>query len=237
MPPSKQPGTPPQKTFSPGGDGASCAEALKPRRMSGSFHADLTLRFRPLTGGAGGRYIRFMNDRAPLLSRAVRGKKGFRTAVFVLVLAAAAAGPAAAQQAVILVRHAEKADSSKDSALSEAGRARAEALAVLVAPLGITAVYASECRRARLTAEPAAAALGLKVQTYAAGDAAGLAERLRTRHAGDTVLVIGHSNTLPELMRRLGHPSEEIIADDDYGSLFVLLPQTGDTPVVVRLHY
>ncbi len=38
-------------------------------------------------------------------------------------------------------------------------------------------------------------------------------------------------------MRRLGHPSEEIIADDDYGSLFVLLPQTGDTPVVVRLHY
>gem|GEM_PF-5367957 len=75
MPPSKQPGTPPQKTFSPGGDGASCAEALKPRRMSGSFHADLTLRFRPLTGGAGGRYIRFMNDRAPLLSRAVRGKK------------------------------------------------------------------------------------------------------------------------------------------------------------------
>ncbi|OQB57874.1 MAG: Histidine phosphatase superfamily (branch 1) [Candidatus Aminicenantes bacterium ADurb.Bin147] len=163
-----------------------------------------------------------MNDRAPLLSRAVRGKKGFRTAVFVLVLAAAAAGPAAAQQAVILVRHAEKADSSKDSALSEAGRARAEALAVLVAPLGITAVYASEYRRARLTAEPAAAALGLKVQTYAAGDAAG---------------VIGHSNTLPELMRRLGHPSEEIIADDDYGSLFVLLPQTGDTPVVVRLHY
>ncbi len=126
---------------------------------------------------------------------AVRGKKGFRTAVFVLVLAAAAAGPAAAQQAVILVRHAEKADSSKDSALSEAGQARAEALAVLVAPLGITAVYASEYRRARLTAEPAAAALGLKVQTYAAGDAAGLAERLRTRHAGDTVLVIGRSNT------------------------------------------
>ena len=178
-----------------------------------------------------------MNDRVPHVFRAFWRNKGFRPAVFGLILAAAAAAPAPAQQAVILVRHAEKADSSKDSALSEAGRARAEALAVLVAPLGITAVYASEYRRARLTAEPAAAALGLKVQTYAAGDAAGLAERLRTRHAGDTVLVIGHSNTLPELMRRLGHPSEEIIADDDYGSLFVLLPQTGDTPVVVRLHY
>ncbi|MCK7514723.1 MAG: uroporphyrinogen-III synthase [Desulfobacterales bacterium] len=80
-------------------------------------------------------------------------------------------------------------------------------------------------------------ALKISIRPFPASDAAGLVERLRTDHSGDVILVVGHSNTLPDLLKRLGHPAEETIADDDYGSLFVLFPREGQPPVVVRLRY
>jgi hypothetical protein len=49
--------------------------------------------------------------------------------------------------------------------------------------------------------------------------------------------VVGHSNTLPDLLRCLGHPAAETIADDDFGSLFVLVPRPGLPPAVVRIRY
>jgi len=162
--------------------------------------------------------------------------RGLRFFAAGLILAAWAS-PAAAQKTVLLVRHAEKADSSKDAALSEAGHTRARALAGLLANAGVTAIYASEYQRAIKTAEPLAAALNLPVRTFPAADPAGLAERLRTRHPDDVVLVVGHSNTLPDLLKCLGHSATETIADDDFGSVFVLVPRPGVPPAVVRLRY
>jgi len=153
------------------------------------------------------------------------------------LLLAAFAASVHAQQAVILVRHAEKADASKDPVLSEVGRARAKALAEMLAGSGITAIYCSEFQRTKQTAEPLAAALKISIRPFPASDATGLVERLRTDHSGDVILVVGHSNTLPDLLKRLGHPAEETIADDDYGSVFVLLPREGQPPVVIRLRY
>lgn len=157
-------------------------------------------------------------------------------AVFCLFFAAAAP-PAAAQRTVILVRHAEKADDSKDTALSEAGRARAGKLAGMLAGAGVTAIYSSEYRRTRETAEPLASALRIPVQSFPADDAAGLVRRLRDRHAGDIVLIVGHSNTLPKLLELLGHPAGETIADDDFGSVFVIIPGADKPPLVFRLKY
>jgi len=152
--------------------------------------------------------------------------------LFVLAFSAAFA-----QKAVILVRHAEKADSSKDPVLSETGQIRAKALAAFLAKTGISAIYCSEYQRTKLTAEPTAAALSLAIRVAPASDSAGLVERLRKDHAADTVLVVGHSNTLPDIMKRFGHPVEESIADDDYGNIFVLIPQEGKPPVLMRLRY
>jgi len=160
-----------------------------------------------------------------------------RRRIVVCLFLAAAALPAAAQRAVILVRHAEKADASKDTALSEAGRTRAGKLAEMLAGAGVTAIYASEYRRTRETAEPLAALLRIPVQTIPAADAAGLIERLRGRHAEDIVLVVGHSDTLPKLLTLLGHETVETIADDDFGSVFVLVPRTGIPPLVIRLKF
>jgi len=200
-----------------------------------------------LTGRPAGEYIPVMLKNFWLGSktrnpseRASAGRsapgRGFRLFAVGLILAASAL-PAAAQKAVILVRHAEKVDSSKDAALSEAGQARARALAALLARAGVTAVYASEFQRTIKTAEPLAAALKIPVRLFPAADAAGLADRLRTLHSGDVVLVVGHSNTLPEVMKCLGHPVTEIIEDDDFGSLFVLVPCPGLSPSVIRIRY
>ena len=164
------------------------------------------------------------------------GKRSFR-AIAVYLLLVATVTSATAQRAVILIRHAEKADTSKDPALSETGQTRARALAILLARAGVTAVYASEYQRTKQTAEPLAVALNLPVYSFPAADPAGLSERLRTRHADDIVLVVGHSDTLPDLMKHLGHAVLETIEDDDFGSVFVLVSRGGQPPFVVRLRY
>ncbi len=119
---------------------------------------------------------------------------------------------------VVFVRHAEKAtDDPRDPSLSEAGRARAEALARTLAGAGLDAAYATEFRRTRQTAAPAAEAAGLAVTVRpAAGiDPAAYAEALqgevRALPAGSTVLVVGHSNTVPALVQAFsGQPAAEM---------------------------
>lgn len=115
-------------------------------------------------------------------------------------------GTRVAPLTVVLVRHAEKADDgSNDPQLSEAGTRRATALARNGMLRDARAVYASDTRRAQATAQPTADAHGLLVTTYDARDSAeAFAARLRTLHvSGGTVLVVGHSNTVPALAAAL----------------------------------
>lgn len=111
---------------------------------------------------------------------------------------------------VIVVRHAEKAaNDPRDPTLSEAGQARAAALARALEHASLDAVYSTQYRRTRLTAEPAAKAAGLEVKVRpidgnnAATYAADLARDLRALPAGSTALVVGHSNTVPELVQAI----------------------------------
>lgn len=105
----------------------------------------------------------------------------------------------------VVVRHAEKArDDPKDPALTPAGEARAQRLARSLASDDVTAVYATGYRRTRLTAAPTARAHGLDVTAYDARGAAGdFAAALRRDHARGTVLVVGHSNTVPGIAAAL----------------------------------
>lgn len=128
-----------------------------------------------------------------------------------------APGALAALDAVYLVRHAEKAEGWPEGdktidpfwPLSLAGIARARALGPRFAGAGLAAVYASRTVRAFATALPVAEAAGAPLvvdpaSTVKAEMDAFLA-RLRQRHPADrAVLVVGHSNTIPELLRRLG---------------------------------
>jgi broad specificity phosphatase PhoE len=105
----------------------------------------------------------------------------------------------------VLVRHAEKAsDDPKDPSLSDAGLARAQRLADALADAPLTAAYATAYRRTQSTAAPSAARHGIAVTTYdAAQPAAAFAAGLRETHAEGTVLIVGHSNTVPALAAAL----------------------------------
>lgn len=132
---------------------------------------------------------------------------------------------ASAQRAVFLLRHAEKVDQSRDAALTPAGHARARHLAQVLRDAGITAVYTSEFQRTRDTAAPLCQALGLQPRVVPAAEGASLIARLRRGHASDTILIVGHGDTLPDLMRALGVPRPPTIAAGDYDNLFVVIPQ------------
>ena len=144
-------------------------------------------------------------------------------------------GAAPAQPIIFLVRHAEKAadGDAKDPDLSDVGRARAAALAQLLKNADIRAVYATEFKRTQQTATPTAEAAGLKVKQISGDKISTLVAKLHAQHGN--ALVVGHSNTLPQIIKALGLPEAGAIADADYDNLFVVFP--GSTPRLVHLRY
>jgi 2,3-bisphosphoglycerate-dependent phosphoglycerate mutase len=135
---------------------------------------------------------------------------------------------------IIVVRHAEKVtDGGGDPPLTPAGEARAELLARMFgdgrAPGHIDAIYVSPTLRNRMTAAPLAARLGLTLIVSPPRDAAGLARRMLREHEGGRILVVGHSDTVPEIVGSLiGAKHLPQIADDEYGTMYVVtVPRIG----------
>lgn len=106
---------------------------------------------------------------------------------------------------VVVVRHAEKSASpATDPALSEAGYARAKRIAAQLAHAPVRAVYATAFRRTQDTAYPTALRHKLSVTVYDAKQpTAAFAAQLRQTHPRGTVLVVGHSNTVPQIVSAL----------------------------------
>ena len=137
---------------------------------------------------------------------------------------ALAQSPAGAGEPVVvyLVRHVERAeDGTNDPPISAEGRARADALAGMLADAGITHVHSTDYERTRQTAAPLADALGLPVETYDPRDLPALAAHLRGtpgRH-----LVVGHSNTTPDAVAALGGEPATAIGEMEYDRLYVVV--------------
>lgn len=155
---------------------------------------------------------------------------------FLLLLCCFAVGTRAAAQSaptvVILVRHAEKAAApADDPPLTEAGVARANALAAALAHTAVQAVITTELTRTRETARPLAESRGLTIETVHTGakDAhvRAVADAVRA-HAGKTVLVVGHSNTVPAIITALGGPKLPDICDSQYSTFYVMILGPGD---------
>lgn len=175
-----------------------------------------------------------LSRRALLLALALSPLAGCAPA-----LARSAAGPTT----VVVVRHAERAsETDRDSPLSPAGEARARALADALADAGISAVLATRYQRTQNTARPLAERLGLPVQIEESGtdaetSAQALAERIRTRHAGQTLLVVGHSNTVPLIVRVLGGSEVGPLRSGDYDNLFVVTVPAQGPARTIRTRY
>lgn len=138
---------------------------------------------------------------------------------------------------LILVRHAEK-DFGEDPTLTPEGTERAERLAEMLRHVELDAVYSSDTRRTRATAAPAADQAGLETQIYNPKEMRYFSGRLRQRHAGETVLVVGHSNTTPELANLLARTDTlPRFSELDYGNLLIVsLPPVGEARVL-KLRY
>jgi broad specificity phosphatase PhoE len=163
-----------------------------------------------------------------------------RAAVVALLAALLVPAVASAQQTIVFVRHAERADGGSgagmaaapaDPPLSAAGEARAARLAAMLADAGVKAIIATEFRRTQDTGKPLAARLGIKVDVVPAKDTAGLVARVKGDHASDIILVIGHSNTLPDLIKAFGGPAIKM-RDDEYDAMYVLTPATGAVTLI-----
>jgi phosphohistidine phosphatase SixA len=139
-----------------------------------------------------------------------------------------------AQPVVVIVRHAEKAaDGGTDPDLSSAGRARADALARILKDSGITAIFTSEFKRTQETAAPTAASAHVTPTAVAAKDTAALVAKLH--QLTGNALLVGHGDTIPNLIKALGINTPINIPDDDYSELLIVT--LGDKPQLFRLHY
>jgi broad specificity phosphatase PhoE len=136
---------------------------------------------------------------------------------------------------VIIVRHAEKSAPTGDIPLSEAGFERAQTLARVVSDAGISAIYTSKFLRTIQTAEPSARLLGLVPQQI--NEVEALAKNILDDHAGQTVLVVHHSDTLPKLIVALGARTKPMIRDDEFDKLFVVTVYAPHKAKVLILRY
>lgn len=170
-----------------------------------------------------------------------RRRFGLALAVCFLALAPLAAARAAplrdSTTTILLVRHAEKDTVlvGSDPPLSAAGLLRAQELARVLGDVPIAAIYVTPYQRNRQTAQPLATRLGTPLTVVNAVDST--ITMLRTRHYGQIVLAVGHSNTLPQIIEALSGERIPPFAEGDFDRLYVLTLAPRRPAKMLALHY
>ncbi len=157
------------------------------------------------------------------------------------LLVAAWAVYAASTTMIVVTRHAEKATGAgEDPPLSAEGVARAERLAAVFGAAGqpgaIDAIFVTDRARTAQTARPLATRLAVPVIILPADDLATLQHRIFAEYRGRRVLVIAHSNTVPEIVRRLAAGGDyPPLGDGEYGTAYVVAVPRWSRPAVLRM--
>ncbi|MBI4716233.1 MAG: histidine phosphatase family protein [Planctomycetes bacterium] len=165
----------------------------------------------------------------------------------ILAGAASAAEPAepatsaaATPTIIYIVRHAEPdVGPPQDPFLSKAGEKRAYDLQQALRSAGLAAIYHTEARRTRQTVRALAGLLEIVPRMTGAPEVDRLVERLKTEHRGQSVLVVGHSDTIPAILKGLGVGEDRVptIGAHEYDHLFVVVIPPGGEPSLIHLHY
>lgn len=138
-------------------------------------------------------------------------------------------------QTIFIVRHGEKIDESRDPLLSLKGRQRALNLAMILRDAELKKIYVTEFQRTQMTAAPAAEARQLTPTQYAAKESLNLGISLLTADAN--TLVVGHSNTLLDIMKGMGITDVKAVADDEYDRLIIVTLNKNASPSYTLLRY
>jgi len=150
---------------------------------------------------------------------------------------------------VFLIRHAERQDEPRqDPPLTDAGVARSQALARLLSNAGVKAIFTSQYTRTKQTAEPLATKLGLTVAPFtlklnpsnprqiAEESTAEVTNKILER-SGQSVLVVGHSNSIPDVIKMLGGDTVPTIDERKFDDLFIVTVYAKGKAKVVQMKY
>ena len=142
---------------------------------------------------------------------------------------------------VILVRHAEKGVGT-DPPLTPAGDQRAQELVHVVEQAHIQAIYTTQYLRTKQTAQPLANHLNLttivvpvtqNIEQHARDVVANILEHDK----GKSVLVVGHSNTVPRIIEELSIVSPPQITESEFNRLFVVLKKRHSSSKLIEATY
>ena len=135
------------------------------------------------------------------------------------------------------VRHAEKADQSKNPSLTRPGRERANRLVDVLAKANIQRVYSTDYKRTKETAAPLAEKNNIKVKIYDPRDVAGLIAELNQPHLGNA-LIVGHSNSTPTLVNSIiGHETYKQIDESNYDNLYIVKIKESEISSLLREYF
>lgn len=152
--------------------------------------------------------------------------------------------PTAGATTVIVVRHAEKGtDDPRDPSLTDAGRARALALRDVLKDAGVSAIYSTQYKRNKQTAQPLAEQFGLTVierpvsSANSASYAADIAREILSANRGKTVVVVGHSNTVPAIVQAFSGVPIKSMEDAEYDHIFIVVIPASGAPSLVNVRF
>lgn len=123
----------------------------------------------------------------------------------------------------ILLRHAERAeDGTKDPDISAVGKDRAQRLVNLLAQTKVDAIYSTLYKRTTGTVTPLAQSKQLNIESYDPMNKQ-LVDELLAKHKGGTIVVCGHSNTIPSAINQLvGKEEYKNFDETDFGNLVIV---------------
>ena len=140
---------------------------------------------------------------------------------------------------VILVRHGEKKiePENPDVDLSPEGVARAQEIARIFGEAGVNALYATQYKRTQQTVKPLSDRIGVPITLLNSNQTDELVNQIYTAHRGQTVLIAGHSNTVPRIVSALSNETFADIPDSQYDNLFIVTIYRFGKAKVTKLKY
>jgi len=139
----------------------------------------------------------------------------------------------------ILVRHAERDTffAGTDQPLSQNGKLRAQELARVLKDVPIDAVYTTKWTRTKQTAQGIMAARRDTAVVLEGSDFKAQAQMLKTKHVGQTVLIVGHSDSVPQIIQNMiGSPISQL-GHLEYDALWVVSIGTDGKGTATKLRY
>ncbi|MCW3122371.1 MAG: phosphoglycerate mutase [Flavipsychrobacter sp.] len=139
----------------------------------------------------------------------------------------------------IIMRHAEKETTGTDPNLNSDGLLRAEELKRILGSTLVHAIYSTPYNRTRQTVQPLATAKAITITEYPTSKPyAQLVDEIRSANRGKAVVIVGHSNTVPDLLKTISNNSFNVtINDSQYDNLFIVTLPAGQSATIMPLKY